>query len=273
VQHSESSTPTSFEDFIYSEATNHHQPLPKPLPQHLPKHLPKYLPKHLPKRLSYQPRRTTQGTSNPLLADFEIKSVYFHSVTLLLIKKNQSCPFDYIKVPLEAEEYLAHTRLLAAASQTKVNIAKDKAIQRRLQEYRLLLKIGESGGDISNLDLHTALTLARLARQTLASEYDLALSKLDACRQDLVVLQDAVDEALVFLTDADHQVAQIFSLLDRARLGIPRHPVFTTFPNTPFERPDHLFCDNMQEEEERGECSSSSDDSFDSCNSGGGSPI
>jgi hypothetical protein len=156
-----------------------------------------------------------------------------------------------------------------------VNIAKNKAIQHRLQEYCLLLKIGESGEDLSNLDLHTALTLARLARQTLASEYDLALSRLEACRQDLVVLQDALDEALVFLTDADHQVAQIFGLLDRAQLNIPRHPpVPISSPNAIFERPDCLFCDDMQEEEEDREgCSSSSDDSFDSCNSGGGSPI
>jgi hypothetical protein len=158
---------------------------------------------------------------------------------------------------------LAQTRLSVATAQTKVNIASNKAIQRRFQEYRLLLKIGESGGDTTKLDWPTALTLARLARETLFSEYHLALSKLNACRQELIVLQNTADEALVFLTDADQQVARILKILDSARVSVPEDPApFSSNSSSAFERPDHLF--SFTEEE-----SSESEDSFGSCDSGG----
>jgi len=166
-----------------------------------------------------------------------------------------------------AEEYLAQTRLSVATAQTKVNIAANKAIQRRFQEYRLLLQIGESGGDTTKLDWPTALTLARLARETLFSEYHLALSKLNACRQELIVLQNTADEALVFLTDADQQVARILKMFNSARLSVPEDPVpFPSSNSSAFERPNHLFS-FMKEE------SSESEDSFDSCESGGGSEV
>jgi len=161
---------------------------------------------------------------------------------------------------------LAHTRLAAAAAQSMINVAGNKAIYQRFQEYRLLLQIGESGKDITWLDPSTALTLARLARETLASEYDHAISKLNACQKELVVLQDAVDEALVFITDADHQVGRIFNILDSAHITIPKHPLPFSSQNPTYERPDHLFCFPMKEE-----CFLS-EDSFRSCDSGGGSP-
>jgi hypothetical protein len=135
---------------------------------------------------------------------------------------------------------MAHTRLSLATAQTKINAASHKAVIQRFQEYRLLLKIGEDGGKLSKLDPQTALTLARLARETLASEYELALTKLDACRQELVTLQDAVDEALVYLADADEQVAQIFNTLNRGRINVPGYPI--PFPPNPtYDRPDSLF--------------------------------
>ena len=155
---------------------------------------------------------------------------------------------------------------MLAAAQAKVNNAGNIAIQKRFQEYRLLLQIGESGGDITQLDPSTALTLARLARDTLASEYDLARSKLDACHKELVVLQDSVDEALVFLTDGDHQVGRILNILSSARAPIPTHPLPFSSPNPTFERPDHLFCHPMEEE------SSDSEDSLCTCDNGGRSP-
>ena len=101
-------------------------------------------------------------------------------------------------------------------------------MQEKLQEYSLLLDIGKSGGDTSQLEPSVALMLARLARATLASEYKLALAKLSACQNELVVLQDAVDEALVFLTDADHQVGHIFNTLDDAHISIPKHPFLSS---------------------------------------------
>jgi len=161
---------------------------------------------------------------------------------------------------------LAQTRISVAAAQSKVNIAANKAIQQRFYEYRLLLNIGESGRDTTQLDPATALTLARLARETLASERDLILSKLSACQKELVVLQDAADEALVFLTDADNQIGQIFNIINNARIPIPEHPLPehplpSPNPNPTFERPDHLFCYPMEEDEQ----SSSSRDSSSSC--------
>jgi len=149
-------------------------------------------------------------------------------------------------------------------------------MQQKLQEYRLLLDIGESGGDTSQLEPSIALTLARLARATLASEHQLALAKLDACQKELVVLQDAVDEALVFLTDADLQLGHIFNKLDEARIAIPKHPLLSSPPvprNPNFERPDYLFCFPMEEGDmEEEEQSSGSTDSFCSFDSGGESP-
>ena len=76
---------------------------------------------------------------------------------------------------------MAHSRLSLAAAQTKISFAAHKAVIQRFQEYRLLLKIGEDGGNLSMLDPQTALTLARLARETLASEYELALARRGFC--------------------------------------------------------------------------------------------
>ena len=105
----------------------------------------------------------------------------------------------------------------------------------------------------------------RLARETLASERNLALSKLNACQKELVVLQDAADETLVFLTDADHQIAQILNISTNGRVAIPKDhdPLFFSSPNPTFERPDHLFSfpmeeDSGEEEEEDSEQSFSS---------------
>src|SRR5271168_1273336 len=69
---------------------------------------------------------------------------------------------------------MAHSRLSLTDAQSKISDASHKAVIQRFQEYRLLLKIGEDGRKLSNLDPQTALTLARLARETLASEYELA---------------------------------------------------------------------------------------------------
>lgn len=138
---------------------------------------------------------------------------------------------------------MAHTRLSLANAQTKINVANHKAVMQRFQEYRLLRKIGEEGRKLSLLDPQTALTLARLARETLASEYQLALAKLDACRQELITVENAVDEALVYLTDADEQVAQIFNILNRGRINVPGYPI--PFPPNPtYDRPDSLFLTN-----------------------------
>ena len=90
------------------------------------------------------------------------------------------------------------------------------------------------------LDPQTALTLARLARETLASEYELAIAKFNACQKELITLQDAVDEALVFLADADEQVAQIFKILIRGRINVPGYPK-PIIPNPTYDRPDSLF--------------------------------
>ena len=138
---------------------------------------------------------------------------------------------------------MAHTRLSLANAQTKINVANHKAVMQRFQEYRLLRKIGEEGRKLSLLDPQTALTLARLARETLASEYQLALAKLDACRQELITVENAVDKALVYLTDADEQVAQIFNILNRGRINVPGYPI--PFPPNPtYDRPDSLFLTN-----------------------------
>jgi hypothetical protein len=167
---------------------------------------------------------------------------------------------------------LAHTRLAVASAQAKVCVATNKAIQQRFQEYRLLLNIGENGGDVNKLDPDTDLNLARLARETLASEYDLAVSKFNACQKELAVLHDAVDEALVFLTDADHQIGRIFNTLHKAHITIPKHPLPYSSLNPTFERPTNLFCCPMEGEEEEQQ-SSHSGESFSSCFSGGGSPF
>ena len=135
---------------------------------------------------------------------------------------------------------MAHTRLSLTTAQTKVNVANHKAIIQRFQEYRLLLEIGKDGGKLSTLHPQTALTLARLARETLASEYELALTKLDACRQELLTLQDAVDEALVYLADADEQVARIFNIFNRGSINVPGYPIPLP-PNPMYDCPDSLF--------------------------------
>ena len=138
---------------------------------------------------------------------------------------------------------MAHSQLSLINAQTKINHANHKAAIQRFQEYRLLLKIGEDGRKPSMLDPQTALTLARLARETLASEYNLALAKLDACRQELITLQDAVDEAMVYLADADEQVAQIFNILNRECINVPGYPIPSP-PNPTYDRPDSLFLTN-----------------------------
>jgi hypothetical protein len=138
---------------------------------------------------------------------------------------------------------MAHTRLSLANAQTKINVANHKAVIQRFQEYRLLRKIGEEGRKLSLLDPQTALTLARLARETLASEYQLALAKLDACRQELITFENAVDEALVYLADADEQVAQIFNILNRGRINVPGYPIPSP-PNPTYDRPDSFFLTN-----------------------------
>ena len=135
---------------------------------------------------------------------------------------------------------MAHTRLSLANAQTKILDANHKAIIQRFQEYRLLLKIGEEGRKSSMLDPQTGLTLARLARESLVSEYELAIAKLEANRLEQITLQDAVDEAMVYMADADEQVAQIFNILNRGRINIPGYPI--PFPPNPtYDRPDSLF--------------------------------
>ena len=135
---------------------------------------------------------------------------------------------------------MAHSRLSLATAQTKISEASHKAVIQRYQEYRLLVQIGEDGRKLSMLDPQTALTLARLARETLASEYELAIAKFNACQKELITLQDAVDEALVFLADADEQVAQIFKILIRGRINVPGYPK-PIIPNPTYDRPDSLF--------------------------------
>ena len=80
---------------------------------------------------------------------------------------------------LAAEEYMAHSQLSLATAQTKISEASHKAVIQRYQEYRLLVQIGEDGRKLSMLDPQTALTLARLARETLASKYELAIAKFN----------------------------------------------------------------------------------------------
>ena len=170
-----------------------------------------------------------------------------------------------VKVPPAAEEYMAHSRLSLATAQTKVINANNNAIKKRFEEYHALLKIGEDGGDLITLDPRTSLTVARLARATLASEYHLALTKRDACQQELVVLQDAVDEALVYLSAADRQVACVFNFLNDEGINIPKPPS-PSFPTKPtYEHPSHLF--TLTSMNEGG---SESGDSLSSGDSGGG---
>jgi hypothetical protein len=138
---------------------------------------------------------------------------------------------------------MAHNRLLLATAQTKIYFANHKAVIQRFQEYRLLLKIGEDGGKLSILDPQTALTLARLASETLASEYELTLTKLEACRQELVTLQDAVDEALLYQADADEQEAQVFNILNRGHINVPGYPIPLP-PKPMFDRPNSLSLTN-----------------------------
>lgn len=83
------------------------------------------------------------------------------------------------------------------------------------------MQIKENGGQLSALDPETSVNLARLARETLASEYELATSRLKACRKELDVLQNAVDEALVHLADADDQLAHIFNVLETNCIYVP----------------------------------------------------
>ena len=170
-----------------------------------------------------------------------------------------------VKVPPAAEEYMAHSRLSLATAQTKVINANNNTIKKRFEEYHALLKIGEDGGDLTTLDPRTSLTVARLARATLASEYHLALTKRDACQQELVVLQDAVDEALVYLSSADRQVAWVFNFLNNEGINIPQPPS-PFFPTKPtYENPCHLFTLTSMNEGGSG-----SGESLSSGDSGGG---
>ena len=108
------------------------------------------------------------------------------------------------------------------------------------------------------LDPQTALTLARLARETIASEYELALAKLNSCRQELITVENAVDEALVYLADADEQVAQIFNILNRGRINVPGYPKPFS-PNPTYDRPDSLFLTNSLDS---GSCTSQGGTSY-----------
>jgi predicted nuclease with TOPRIM domain len=126
-----------------------------------------------------------------------------------------------IKLPLEGGHYIAHTQLSLAVAQSHVTAAHYRAVEQRFQEFHLLMQIRERGGRLSMLDPETSVNLARLARETLASEYELALSRLKACRKELDVLQNAVDEALAHLTDADDQLVQLFDMLDSNCIYVP----------------------------------------------------
>jgi len=106
-------------------------------------------------------------------------------------------PSDLVKNPLASEEYIAHSQISLAAAQNRVFEAKNNLIKKRYEEYHALIKIREGGGDLTMLDPRTSLTLSRLARATLASEYYLSVCKRDACKQELIILENTVDEGLV----------------------------------------------------------------------------
>lgn len=172
-------------------------------------------------------------------------------------------PSDLIKNPLVAEEYITHSQLSLAAAQTRIIDAKNNTIKKRFQEYHALMKIREDGGDLTMLDPRTSLTVSQLARATLASKYYLAISKQNACQQELVVLQNAVDEALVYLTAADRQVAWVLNLLDTQGINIPKPPS-PSFPEMPtYEPPHHLFLSSSMYESssDTGDLSGSGDSS------------
>jgi len=164
---------------------------------------------------------------------------------------------DLVKDPLAAEEYIAHSQLSLAAAQTRVINANNNLIKKRFQEYQALMKIVQDGGNLTMLDPSTALTVSRLARATLCSEYYLAVCKRNACQQELVVLQNAEDEAFGYFSAADRQVAQVYNLLHTEGINIPKPPPFT-FPETlTYGPPKNFFFSNYDTSADSGYASGS----------------
>ena len=166
-------------------------------------------------------------------------------------------PSDLVKDPLSAGEYIAHSRLSLAAAQTRVVNANNNLIKKEFQEYQALMKIVQDGGNLRMLDPHTALTVSRLARAKLCSEYYLAVCKRNACQQELVVLQNAEDEAFGYFTAADRQVAQVYNLLHSEGINIPKPPS-PTFPETlTYGPPQNFFSSNYDTSPDSGYLSGS----------------
>lgn len=153
---------------------------------------------------------------------------------------NNNC---FRKPLLAADEHIGMNRLSFLRARSKVAVAHERVVQSDFQERFWLHEVETENDDLAALDPYASLTVARLARQTLVDEYKLAVAKFDACKRELTVLQDSMDEALLYMIDGGNQVSRMYRSLSNAGIHIP-------WPEVPIlgadsHRPVNLFHDDL----------------------------
>ncbi|KDR74681.1 hypothetical protein GALMADRAFT_141036 [Galerina marginata CBS 339.88] len=106
-------------------------------------------------------------------------------------------------------KYKAHRRLTYAHSQSVVSMAQQCVAVRQEYESRFLVNVVES---TEKLSAEHAVNLAQVARSTLVAEADLAMAKFKECQLQLILLQDAAEEAQTHLEDANRQLQNLDSI-------------------------------------------------------------
>lgn len=143
--------------------------------------------------------------------------------------------------PHLVEEYLGSSRLSSIGASRMVLVAHEQVVHRNFQERHYLSQLVEERTDFASLEPGVTVSVAQLARETLAAEYNLALYKLQAAEKELTVLRDAVDEALAYLNVGENQLERVQSMLDSAISfsAKPKIPAIRSIGN--WERPSNLF--------------------------------
>lgn len=140
---------------------------------------------------------------------------------------------------------MGKTRMSSLQAKSEVIVALEDLYNCTFQERYFLLKIEAENADSATLDLPTSHILAKLARQTLVAEYRLAVAQRDAHRQELAILEDAVDDALVHMVNGRTQEARIYRVLSKAGIHAPWPDFPPLHVIADSDGPSNLFDDDL----------------------------
>lgn len=96
-----------------------------------------------------------------------------------------------------------------------------------LHETRLLQTIADKGWDFAPIDSQSAADLAKAAHATLLAEEKLALAEVMEAEHRLSILKDAAELARAHVAEAQAQVGDVLSHLDKIRFNVAPPPVLT----------------------------------------------